>query len=481
VKRFVKTRRWLIAVPACLGVVVLAAGAGSAVQTVQADQNPPACAPATAPPGQVKPTTISTIEQSYYCVFEHYYGGKTLDDRTLLTAAFAGFTQELGRRGRDLPDATMPALSGDHSSDWAAFSVVYQRVSGQLPDDPALRQALAAATLNGMLHSLHDNHGRWQRAEMPPGSQPGDEYGLGIATSTSSGLATGAPQEALPPLYVSSVRGGPASDAGLRPGDVIESVNGAPPFADGILSAGAMNQLNPQYPDNDPVRLELRRPATGRTWTVTLKPAVFTPTAQTTQVVTSKPLTGDVAYVRLTGFAPNSANMVLQEISKLGTDKTLRGVVLDLRGNRGGSPTEAVRLLSAFIHGTTTAYQCDADGNCTANPTDDTVALLNLPLVVLTDRNCASACDHFSSAVKDLHLGPLVGTRTAGIVSGPASAYVLNDNSSLLMPALHHLGPNHDAIDGIGVAPDHYVPLTAKDVSTGQDPAVTKALTLLDH
>jgi carboxyl-terminal processing protease len=277
------------------------------------------------------------------------------------------------------------------------------------------------------------------------------------------------------------VRGGPAFDAGLRPGDVIESVNGAPPFAGGILSAGAMNQLNPQYPDNDPVRLELRRPATTRAWTVTLKPAVFALTAQATQVVTSKPLTGDVAYVRLTGFAPNSADMVLQEISKLGTGKTLRGVVLDLRGNRGGSPTEAVRLLSAFTHGKTTAYQCDADGNCTANPTDDTVALLNLPLVVLTDRNCASACDHFSSAVKDLHLGPLVGTRTAGIVSGPANAYLLNDNSSLLIPALHHLGPNRETIDGIGVAPDHYVPLTAKDVSTGHDPAVTKALTLLLH
>jgi carboxyl-terminal processing protease len=43
------------------------------------------------------------------------------------------------------------------------------------------------------------------------------------------------------------------------------------------------------------------------------------------------------------------------------------------------------------------------------------------------------------------------------------------------------MGPNHEAIDGIGVAPDHYAPLTAKDVCTGHDPAVAKALTLLHH
>jgi C-terminal processing protease CtpA/Prc len=40
---------------------------------------------------------------------------------------------------------------------------------------------------------------------------------------------------------------------------------------------------------------------------------------------------------------------------------------------------------------------------------------------VLTDRNCASACDAFSGAVKDLRLGTLVGTRTSGIVSAPAA------------------------------------------------------------
>jgi carboxyl-terminal processing protease len=157
----------------------------------------------------------------------------------------------------------------------------------------------------------------------------------------------------------------------------------------------------------------------------------------------------------------------------------LRGLILDLRGNGGGAPAEVSRLLGAFIHGAAYAYDCDVRGSCAARYTDTSVTLLHLRLVVLTDRNCVSACDAFSAAVKDLRLGTLVGTRTAGLVSGPADGYLLDDGSLLGLPAKHELGPDHELINGIGVAPDYYIPLTAQDLSTGHDPDIAKALTLL--
>jgi carboxyl-terminal processing protease len=98
---------------------------------------------------------------------------------------------------------------------------------------------------------------------------------------------------------------------------------------------------------------------------------------------------------------------------------------------------------------------------------------------VLTGRDCPSACDAFSGAVKDLRLGTLVGTRTAGIVAGPNAGYVLNDNSVLIMPPQHQLSADYEIINGIGVAPDYYLPATAKDLSTGHDPDIAKALALL--
>ncbi|MEV4080768.1 S41 family peptidase, partial [Nonomuraea fuscirosea] len=145
----------------------------------------------------------------------------------------------------------------------------------------------------------------------------------------------------------------------------------------------------------------------------------------------------------------------------------------------GGGSTEATRLLSAFVHGKVTAYHCTADDTCQSLRTDDTVVLLGLPLVVLTDRGCASACEHFASAVKDLRAGLLVGTRTAGMISGPAQPYLLADNTILSLPDKHHLGPNREVVDRIGVPPDRHVPLTPADAAAGHDPALAKALTLL--
>ena len=66
-----------------------------------------------------------------------------------------------------------------------------------------------------------------------------------------------------------------------------------------------------------------------------------------------------------------------------------------------------------------------------------------------------------------------------GILSGPAAPYLLDDASLLTLPAMHAMGADHEPIDGIGVAPDYYLPLTAQDLSAGHDPDITKALTLL--
>ena len=247
-------------------------------------------------------------------------------------------------------------------------------------------------------------------------------------------LADTAPQEALPPLFVTAVEpGSPADSHGLRPGDVIVSVNGAPPFADGIISDGVMNLLFGPYPQAGRVSVQLQRPATGRTWTVTLTPAFNQ--APPSPGVSRKLLNGDIAYVQLTGFFPGSADPVLQAISDLAAGAKLHGLILDLRGNGGGTVADPARLLGAFIHGAAWSYDCDVHGSCTARYTDSSVPLLHLPLVVLTDRNCVSACDAFSGAVKDLRLGTLVGTRTAGIVSGPAAGYLLDDGSLLGLPA----------------------------------------------
>jgi carboxyl-terminal processing protease len=473
-----KRRRWLVA---GLAAALLAGLGRRVIGPVYAATGTAAASglAATTPPGTVAPTTVEVIAQGYECIFDHYVDGSDLDDRRLLTGAFAGLTQELSRRGLDRTAATLPAFTGDRHRDWAAFSSVYQRLIGQLPNEPALRQALAAATMNGMVGSLHDDHVGWTYPVLPPGWQPGETYGFGFLTSPFVGLAISAPQEALPPLYVTTVVGGPASASGLRPGDIIETVDGAPPFVAGVPTTGAMNLLAQQYPSHQPVRLTLHRPATGRTWTVTMTPALFPLGPAATTAVTSTLFPGGIADVRLTGFTPGAAGQVGQAIHRLAAESRLQGLILDVRGNGGGDPTEVARLTGEIVHDRTWSYDCDTADRCTPNRTDDTQPLLGLPLVVLTDRDCASACDAFTGAVRDLRLGRLVGTRTAGSVSGIATDYVLADNSLLRLPATHQKGADGETIDGIGVAPDDDLPLTAADLSSGHDPDIDQALALL--
>jgi carboxyl-terminal processing protease len=471
---------WRLLAPtaACLAVTVWLSGSVGATPARSAAAEPAACTqpqgPPTAPAPEA-PTTIDVVEQAYYCILTNYYSGSTLDDRSLVTAAFAAFTEELNRNGRDDANATMPALTGDRHADWAAFETVARRVLGRVPDNAGLPEKLAVAALQGMVASLRDDHASWRHGSAP---QPS----LGLLPNVFDDQLTNRPGTVQPPLYVKTILGGAAAAAGLRPGDVIESVNGVPPFVNGAVIPAVVAQLSPVLsPDRpaDPVRIRLFRPATGRSWTAVLAPTPFRPDPAAVQLVTSKLLPGDVGYVRLDSFVPEGGAEVLAAIAALGTGRTLAGIVLDLRGNHGGSPDAVRTLLSAFAHGAVIGYQCSVDGRCDADRTDDSVALLHLPLVVLTDLGCASACEATASAVKDNHVGAVVGTRTAGAISGLGFTFLLSNNTGMTMPTRHHLGPNREVIDRIGVAPDYYVPRTARDVSTGRDPGVAKALDLL--
>jgi carboxyl-terminal processing protease len=434
--------------------------------------------PAQAPPPST-PTTLSTLEQAYWCLLDHYVTGKTLDDRVLLDGAFSALVQELLNKGLDQSTAMSPVLSGDRQADWSAFREVYQRVSNALPHHADLQQDLVTATMRGMVQSLHDNHTTWS---VPPPAEVlkqfpnGAFYGLGIRTSASSGPSF--LPEARPPLFVTEVQpGSPAERQQVALGDIITAVNGSAPFTNNQLNPGVMAWLAPQSSNHAVVHVTLLRPKTGRTWTVTLTPILFAPTMA--PVVSARVLSNSLAYVKLTQFTPDAGDQVLKAIDSLHMGDHLRGIILDLRDNHGGSPDGVSQLLGAFVHGKIVGYLVDGEGKRTALSTTDTVSLLHQPLVVLTNRGCASACEEFSGAVKDLGIGKLVGTRTAGAIAGVASGYFLNDGSMLGITVQFGLGVKGEKLDGIGVAPDYLLPLTAQDLSAGHDPDIEKAMSLL--
>ena len=96
---------------------------------------------------------------------------------------------------------------------------------------------------------------------------------------------------------------------------------------------------------------------------------------------------------------------------------------------------------------------------------------------MLTDRNCARRATR--SAAREGPAARHPGRhQDRGHLSGPRP-YLLDDASLIILPPKHAFGADHEIIDGIGVAPDYYLPVTAQDLSTGHDPDIAKALTLL--
>jgi carboxyl-terminal processing protease len=452
-----------------LAVTAALVGAADGTAEVSRAGRPPACVKPNPGPGQQPPVptppTATTVGQVYHCIFDNYYSGPVLDGRTLLVPAFAALTQELQRRGLDRPDATLPALTGRRDADWVAFSRVYRRIADALPEDGA-RAAIATAAIEAMVEELDDNHARWVNGMRP------NPYGFDLSVTVGPGDIDPVATE---PAHVTGVApGSPAAVAGLAPGDEVLEVDGVPLFVNGVLTRGALSP--PTDGPGSALRLTVRRPSTGETSEVTLTAAPYPAPPRDVQ---SRLVDGNVAYVSLPGFVPELVDRALAAVADLRSRTELRGVVLDLRGNGGGNPAAVARLLGALAHDKVTSYWCDVRGRCTPNRTDDSVELLNLPFVALTDRRCASACDSFAGAVKDLELGTLVGTRTAGAVSGPSLPHLLDNGSILALPKHHEIAADREIVDTIGVAPDHQAPTTAADLSAGRDPGLAKAVSLL--
>ncbi len=123
-----------------------------------------------------------------------------------------------------------------------------------------------------------------------------------------------------------------------------------------------------------------------------------------------------VGYVRLERFSRRAGDELRQAIKELKLNADVKGLVLDLRGNPGGLLDAAVDVVSKFVpRGSlvvnTRGRRAEADKKyySTEEP-----LLGSMPLVVLTDRNSASASEIVAGSLQDLDRALIIGTRTFG-------------------------------------------------------------------
>jgi len=123
-----------------------------------------------------------------------------------------------------------------------------------------------------------------------------------------------------------------------------------------------------------------------------------------------------VGYIRLERFSRRAGDEVRQAIKEMKLNGDLKGFVLDLRGNPGGLLDAAVDVVSKFIPRgslvvSTKGRRPEAEKKYFSS--EEPVAP-SVPLVLLTDRNSASASEIVAGSLQDLDRALIVGTRTFG-------------------------------------------------------------------
>jgi len=317
----------------------------------------------------------------------------------VLAAALFGGTVGSARK---LSRSTAPAAAksyraaDDIEKDYnEAISTITSNYSGDIDYEKATQ-----AAIQGMLSTLDPHSMYFPYSEFKKLKEDQDSrfYGIGVTiVQHRDGV------------YVqSAVEGTPAARLGLRYGDRILEVDGK----DARDWTSEQVSKNVRGGRGEPVTIKVERAGAEAPMNFTIvRDAVPLPTIRNAYMI--RPGTG---YVGLTGGFQRSSDDELREALKKLHEQGMRQVVLDLRGNPGGLLDQAIEVAGEFlprgqvvvsVKGRTEYSEPIVYKSSDSDPE-------NLPLVVLINRNTASASEIVAGAIQDHGRGLIVGETSFG-------------------------------------------------------------------
>jgi carboxyl-terminal processing protease len=337
------------------------------------------------------------------------------------------------------------------------FGDVFEKVRSGYVDDVS-DDTLVEGAINGMLTSLdpHSNYLNAKNFTDMKVQTRGEFGGLGIEVSMENGLIK----------VVSPIDDTPAARAGLKPGDLITHLDGAP--VQGMTLPEAVEKM--RGPINSEVTLRIRR-AGKDPFDVKLTRATIK-----IQSVRSH-LEGDnIGYIRITSFNEQTdvgLENAMKNLKQQAGNK-LAGLVLDLRNNPGGLLDQAVAVSDAFLDKgeivSTRGRRPDDAQRYNAHPGDITGGL---PMVVLINGGSASASEIVAGALQDHHRAILLGTRSFG--KGSVQTIIpLPGHGAMRLTTARYYTPSGRSIQAKGIEPDIIVEAAKIEHPAGDASAVAK-------
>ena len=390
-----------------------------------------------------------------------------VDNRQLIGAAADTLRQAL-RQVPALPMVTMPldlvgGTTGDADKDWQAFGDAYDAVVTKMPN--WAQQAHADWTvLRSMAESLHDGHTSFMTPDEAKRRNETSFAGIGVLMSR--------PQDNQPPLIAEIFPNSPAAGSGLKRGDRIVGVDGQDVTGQAVGDIASLIRGQP----GTQVRIQVNRLGAQQPLEFTMRRALV----QVDQVIGRQVPNAPIGYLKIRSFGdPSTVDQILGILDQ-GRQRGLKGWVVDLRGNPGGSLNAVIGAAGGFFDAnhSVIGYQVDRQRRQTPLQTQPLNLLNGASLVVLVDRDSASGAEIFAAALQEAGIATLVGNKTAGNV-GVATQITLPDESVLQVTEQRFVSPGGAQLDGVGVAPDVQVDMTDEDLQNDRDPQLGKALELI--
>lgn len=160
---------------------------------------------------------------------------------------------------------------------------------------------------------------------------------------------------------------------------------------------------------------------------------------------------GDIGYIRILTFNDNTSDNIKSVIKEL-LDKDVKGFIIDLRNNPGGSLTEVVKVADHFVPDKSPIVHIQYKGE-RKNTYRSKRKRIDKPLAVLVDGGSASASEIFAGAVQDTKSGTIIGTQTYG-KGTIQNVLPMSNGGGLKLTIAEYLTPDEKKIDGVGLTPD---------------------------
>ncbi len=244
---------------------------------------------------------------------------------------------------------------------------------------------------------------------------------------------------------LSVIPGGPADEAGIVAGDAIVRVE-----------TSRTDIVDPDYvadllrgPENSFVSISVRNAAGQQRDMVVERRRVEVPCVENAHIVDS---VGGVAYLRLTNFQKTTTRDIERELWNLHR-AGMRSLVIDVRGNPGGLLSAAVEVADRFMSSgrivTTRGRNVRENFEYAAHRPNT----WNIPLVVLVDRDSASASEIFAGAMADSGRGTIIGETSYGKGSVQGIFRMQSAKFGLCLTTAKFYSPSGRAISFNGVTP----------------------------